>query len=203
MKGLIRKDLYLAVKCSRVYMVISLVFLVIGAITEGNAFIRAYPFMMWSMIPATLLSYDEHDRWSSYACCLPYTRAQLVSVKYIMGALGVASIWVLTALTQSIRLGILGKLELLPLLGRLCLLLGGGLLAPAICLPFLFKLGSEKGRLAYMVTMGVFCAASVGIGQMDAVPTVSINPILPVALGLAAYGASWYYSIRVYEKREL
>ncbi len=203
MKGLLLKDLYMAARCGRTYLLIGLFFLGMGLLGQSSPFILAYPFMMWSMIPVTLLSYDEHDRWNAYSCALPYTRAQLVTVKYIMGALGALIIWGLTMLVQALRLSNLGALEPIPFLEQMALLLCAGFLPPALCLPFIFRLGSEKGRLAYMVTIGVFCGITAGIGAVPMETGISVPSLLPLAVSVAAYVISWRVSIRIYEKREL
>ena len=203
MKGLIRKDLYMAVSCSKTYLIICVLFLVMGAFGEPGAFILAYPIMLSSMIPVTLLSYDEHDHWNDYSCTLPYTRAQLVTVKYIMGGLGALSVWILTILVQGLRMGVSGDFTMGPFLGQMLLLLSAGLLPPAFCLPFIFKLGSEKGRLAYMVSLGLFCGLAFVLGEIPTEGGMALSPILPVLIALGVYLISWRVSIRIYEKREL
>lgn len=157
MKGLLLKDFYMMLKYCKAHLLISLVFAAVSATGAGNVFSLFYPVflasMIPSMIPVTLISYDERSGWNSYADTLPYTRGMLVSVKYIMA---------LTALAVSLAIYMGGRLigmlctggcnaqELLWLLG---MLLSGGLIAPAVMLPVIFKFGVEKGRIAYYIVM--------------------------------------------------
>ena len=85
MKGLLLKDFYLSWRYCRAFLVIVAVFLAVSFVGEDNVFFMIYPIMIASVIPMTLLSYDEHDKWTSYSGTLPYTRTQLVSSKYLVG----------------------------------------------------------------------------------------------------------------------
>ena len=52
-----------------------------------------------------------------------------------------------------------------------------------MCLPFMFKLGVEKGRAAYYGMIGLVCAGSVVSSTYllkDAIETLEINSVLPV-----------------------
>ena len=60
MKGLLLKDFYMAAKYCRACL-------------------------LCGMIPVNLLAYDERSRWLEYSGTLPYTKAQIVSGKYLVG----------------------------------------------------------------------------------------------------------------------
>ena len=74
-------------------------------------------------------------------------------------------------------------------------------------MPFVFKLGVEKGRLAYYVMVGVVCGGSVVAsnvfrGQMQSEMQVNA-PLTVVALVcIGIYALSWYLSVVFYQKRE-
>ena len=85
MKGLLLKDFYLSWRYCRAFLVIVAVFLAVSFTGDDNIFFLIYPIMIASVIPMTLVSYDEHDKWTAYSGTLPYTRAQLVSTKYLVG----------------------------------------------------------------------------------------------------------------------
>ena len=90
------------------------------------------------------------------------------------------------------------------------------LVSPAFCLPFVFRFGTEKGRMAYYFSIGLFFAASyiladrLGISAADTSAITSWNraaaaPGLLAAclICAAAYIISWLLSIRIYQKREI
>ena len=153
------------------------------------------------MLPVSLLSYDERFRWSQTCDAMPCSRAQVVSAKYLLTLLMVLLLFALTMLGQGFRLGRLGRLpelvELVPLL------LGLGLVGPAVLLP-VFRLGVEKGRLAYYIAVGVVVAAGVALGLDDGGAPLRSFPLwLSVAAGFLLFALSWLLSIRLYETREL
>ena len=85
MKGLLLKDIYMAVQFYRAVLLVVAVFLLLTIFGDGSLIFLAYPTMISGMLPITLLSYDTHFKWEQYSGTLPYTRAQLVTVKYLVG----------------------------------------------------------------------------------------------------------------------
>ena len=157
MKGLLRKDLYMAAAFCRTYLLILVVFLAVGAVNNENSFFLIYPMIIGVMLPVSLIGYDERFKWHVACDALPVSRAQAVSSKYILTLLIVGLVFLLTMLVQAvvmIRQGTPEKLRELP-----GLLLPIGLAGPALLLPVIFRLGVEKGRLFYYALVGVVCAA--------------------------------------------
>ena len=81
-------------------------------------------------------------------------------------------------------------------------------LTSSICLPFVFKLGVEKGRTAYYIMIGFACGASVVASSILRGPIgTEIRPNLTLAIfaavGIGIYIFSWYISIVFYKKREI
>ena len=80
--------------------------------------------------------------------------------------------------------------------------------SPSLILPFIFKNGSEKGRMAYLIVLGSIFALVVGGGivlekldLLDA-PMVVPMPGLLAAIAAVLYPISWMLSVHWYEKRE-
>lgn len=207
MKGLLLKDFYLSWRYCRAFLVIVAVFLAVSFTGDDNIFFLIYPIMIASVIPMTLVSYDEHDKWTAYSGTLPYTRAQLVSTKYLVGMCfgSVAFLISMAATTVRMMLGGGFVLEQLAVVGTALLVLG--CLGPALILPYVFKYGAEKGRIAFYITVGVFSGvAAVLAGMGFQIQTVAhgLWPLAVVAgVALALYALSWWLSIRFYQKREL
>ncbi|OUP62853.1 hypothetical protein B5F12_09340 [Pseudoflavonifractor sp. An176] len=207
MKGLLLKDFYLSWRYCRAFIVIVAVFLAVSFTGDDNIFFLIYPIMIASVIPMTLVSYDEHDKWTAYSGTLPYTRAQLVSTKYLVGMCfgSVAFLISMAATTVRMILGGGFVLEQFALVGTALLVLG--CLGPALILPYVFKYGAEKGRMAFYITIGLFTAAATvlaGIGFQVQVMGGGLWPLAVVAgVSILLYALSWWLSIRFYQKREL
>lgn len=207
MKGLLLKDFYLSWRYCRAFIVIVAVFLGVSFTGDDNIFFLIYPIMIASVIPMTLVSYDEHDKWTAYSGTLPYTRAQLVCTKYLVGMCfgSIAFLISMAATTVRMLMGGGFVLEQLAVVGTALLVLG--CLGPALILPYVFKYGAEKGRIAFYITVGVFSGvAAVLAGMGFQIQTVAhgLWPLAVVAgVALALYALSWWLSIRFYQKREL
>ena len=105
----------------------------------------------------------------------------------------------LASLSGSLAL-IFGELAVLMLL-----LLIVSTLSSSICLPFIFKLGVEKGRTAYYVMIGFVCGASaLASGLFGDQPGAEIQPgiilSLLAAVSIGVYVLSWYMSIVFFKK---
>ena len=88
------------------------------------------------------------------------------------------------------------------------LLLTVSTLSSSICLPFVFKLGVEKGRTAYYIMIGFVCGASVlasSILRGQLVSEIQPNLILGLVavVGIGIYILSWYLSVVFFRKREI
>ena len=160
------------------------------------------------MIPVTLLSYDESSRWSTYSLTMPYTRQQLVSVKYLIGLILQSCMLVVTGLVQLARMHVHSSFNLKEYAVFMVILLTVSLVPPAICLPFIFRYGVEKGRMAYYVMIGLICAIGFAASRIlsvekEAKIEFSAVFLLIMAAGIGIYALSWYLSVQFYGKREI
>ena len=200
MKGFLKKDLYLTLGYCRSIFLIVVVFIVIGCVQTDNYFFIFYPAIMVSLLAVSLLSYDEREHFCTYAAAMPQSRATYVSAKYIIGLIyGLICVAVIV-LVQMIFGEFSGK-DFLFLVGSLLILV---LFTPAVALPFMFKFGVEKGRLAYYVMIGFSTAAALLLMNMGYRGRLG-GGLLFALLGAAAmilFVISWLLSIRFYQKRE-
>ena len=208
MKGLILKELYMTVKYFRSYLLILAVFLAVSLVQADNLFFCFYPFLICAMIPVNLLAYDERSHWDIYSLTLPVTRNMIVSAKYLWSLMIQGIVFLLTAIVQGIRFAAAGTFLSESYLVLLSLLAMVSLFSSSITLPFMFKLGVEKGRMAYYVMIFAICAGAGVAGfafneQMQT--TIPFGAVLALGIVLAAavYALSWYLSIIFYRKREL
>lgn len=207
MKGLLMKDFYMMKKYCRAYLLIAVVFIAVSFFVEEDLFMTFYPCLLCGMIPVNLLAYDERSHWMEFSGTLPYTKAQIVSGKYLIGLMTQAALLVVTGVAQGIRMAMAGSFALRDFAVLMLLMLCVSTVASSITMPFVFKLGVEKGRLAYYVMVGVVCggsvvASSIFRGQMQSEMQVNA-PLTVVALVcIGIYALSWYLSVVLYQKRE-
>lgn len=207
MKGLILKDLYQSWRYYKSSLVLMVVFLV-SSVGNENLFFLFYPAIIAGMIPPGLLAYDERSKWDVYCGALPVTKAQVVSAKYLLGAMAQVFVLLSTALFHTVVMCFNGSFSGTYLASVLAMLATLSGISASITLPFMFKLGVEKGRMAYYVMIGIVCAGSVGASSLfQENPSAQLPTGAPLYLtALAAvgiYALSWWLSVRFYEKREV
>ena len=206
MKGLLRKDLYMAWAYGRMLLLISALFLGMSAVmpSEENFFFVIYPVLLGGVLPVTLLSYDERFGWNRYCDALPVSRKLVVDERYLMSLLCFLALFALTLAVQAAVLLPKGRAgELVQLAGLLpCF----GLIAPAVMLPVTLRFGVEKGRLVYYFFIGLLVAAGLVFSKqmLGVSAAIGNGGVAAMLLGtLLLFAASWLLSRRLYEKREL
>ena len=210
MKGLLLKDFYMTAKYCRTYLLIGIVFIAVsfaGADSQ-NMFFVFYPCLLCGMIPVNLLAYDERSRWLEYSGTLPYTKAQLVSAKYLVGVIVQGVMLLAVGIAQAVRMNLAGSFRLGEYGMIMALIFAMATITSSISLPFMFRWGVEKGRIAYYCMIGFVCAAgylgSVFFTESRKVTAAgSLVPWAMILLGTAIYAASWLASIALYQKREV
>ena len=208
MKGLLLKDFYMAKKYCKFYALIALVFCAVSFLSSTSQFFIFYPCILSGLLPVTLLGYDERSKWDLYAGTLPYTKAQLVSCKYLLGLIAQLSIFLLIGIAQAVNLSYRGLFSWQRFSVLLSMLLILSFVSSSITLPPMFRWGVEKGRIAYYVMIGVICGGSIAAANLfrfSLEVEVSWNiPLLVLcAVAIILYALSWYLSIVFYRKREM
>ena len=199
MKGLLLKDWYLTVKYLRMLILISLLFAAMSVFSPENGFFRIYPAVMFAMIPVSLYSYDDREKWTVYAQAFPVSRAQYVTGKYLFGVLGMAALVALLTVLYLIS-GAEG------FVGAVTLSLVLGLGSASLMLPVLFRFGAEKGRIAYLIFIGVICGggAALSLAAPSEGGAAMPTPSAALCAGMIVfYILSWRLSVALYQKREL
>lgn len=207
MKGLLLKDFYMMKKYCRAYPLFVVVFTAAALVSYDNMFFVFYPCMLCEMLPVSLLGYDERSRWIQYSGTLPYTKAQIVSSKYLIGLSAQIIVMLVTGITQGVKISINGGFRINDLIVLMLTMFIIGSFS-SICLPFIFKWGTEKGRIAYYVMIGFVCAGGVLISSLlkggwkaEIQPNALLIGLSLVGIGI--YALSWYLSIVFYKNREI
>jgi len=209
MKGLLLKDFYMTWKYCKLYLLIAAFSIVMLFTEEGkDMFFIMYPCILCGLIPVNLLAYDERSRWVQYSAALPYTRGQIVSSKYLIGLMAQTAMALVIGLAQAVKTAMYGGFfQAGELLAAPLTALALTCASSAIILPFVFKLGVEKGRIVFYVMIGVMCGGIVLAADLVSSPSgaqtmMSAFPVF-VCCGGLIYALSWYLSIIFYKKREL
>ena len=208
MKGLLLKDWYMMKKYCRAYLLLAILFTAVSFWGNDNLFLIFYPCLLCGMIPVNLLAYDERSHWDIYCGTLPVTRDMVVSAKYIIGLMLQGVVFLFTAIGQAVRFSRGGSFDAESYLVLMSLMAMLSLFSSSITLPFMFKLGVEKGRMAYYVMIFVICGGAGIAGfafneQLQATIPFGAVLTLGVLLAAAVYAGSWWLSIVFYRKREL
>lgn len=213
MKGLLVKDWYMTVKYCRSFAIIVAVFLAFSMFGDSNLFFICYPMVIVSMIPVTLISYDEREKWDVYAGTLPYTRKQIVQGKYLTGLLWTVGIMLSVSVFQTVRMLVTGSFDIRELAFIIEVVLTIGVIVPALHIPLIYKFGIEKGRIMNMAIIIILCVVSTMLMQdnvmaerviamMSRAPMGLVMVVLPVTV-LAIYGLSCAASVAIYKKKEI
>lgn len=210
MKGLLLKDFYMATKYLRAFYIVIVVFLVMSVFTNNPEymFFSIFPMVLSGLSAITLLSYEEHSKWSIYSNVLPFSRKQLVSEKYIWVLMSVIIMSVLSTLVQLISMCINGEVVLEGIIWLISLFMALGLIGPSIMLPFIFRFGVEKGRIVYYIVVGVLCGGSTMVvtdrGNIFSVTTSAHEIVIGILIvTVVVFAVSWLVSVKICEKRDL
>ena len=185
MKGLMIKDFYMTLKYCKILFLMDIVFIVMTIIWKNTMFMML-PILFSGVIPVTLLSYDERCGWTVYSGTMPYSKAQIVSSKYLMGLLLVIITSAVISGVMIILNGNTDSEKLAEIITDVGTLLISSLFIPALCLPFCFRFGTEKGRIVYfavtlLVTLGTMSIIDSDSGSLN---ISGIMPFIPAAIVL-------------------
>lgn len=159
MKGLLLKDYFTLLKQLRFYLVFLLIFTIIP-----NMNLSSIAIVYAAMLPITVIAYDERSKWDQLAAMMPYSKRELVFSKYLLGYIGVALFSIITLVLQ-VAVGLIGKNGFSTEQGMtIFVTAAAALVLLAINLPFMFWLGVERGRVVFMIIIGV----TVFLGMMSA-----------------------------------
>ncbi|MDE6996419.1 MAG: ABC-2 transporter permease [Oscillospiraceae bacterium] len=205
MIGLLKKDLYVADKSGRMLLVMALVF---SMVPNMGSFGSTYALMLALMMPLTSIAYDERSKWDRYAAMLPYTPGKIVWSKYLLAyfytLLGIGII-VLGTFVRGYITGAADWRETAQMSALLGIVM---LFVLDLGLPMIYRFGSEKGRFAMIVVMGVGVGAAFGIigvfGEPPELPSLPLPAAaaLVAALVIAATYGSFHLSVYFYRKRQ-
>ncbi len=207
MRALIYKDLLALLKYCRFHLVLCGIFLAATAFAGDMEFMRTYVLVFTGMMPATLIAYEETERWDRTALTMPLSRRMIVTEKYLVGLLLQLTATVLVGFSWVAQMMRGGQFDVAALLSELLMTLALAIAMPSLMLPVVFKMGAERGRMALTLVLCGATAVVVGgtaaLGSIGALVNVDAV-VLPLAVAVVVlmYPISWLVAVRWYEKRE-
>lgn len=152
MKGLVLKDINsLATELKYIVALLAvLIFL-------QNDFLYIFAIVYMAVLPISALGYDERAKWDKMANMLPFSTAQLVGSKYILGYLAMGTAVLFVVFSKWFGSGkTISAEDFISVAIVLCI----ALIIEAIQLPLMFWVGVEKGRILF-VLITVFGASTM------------------------------------------
>lgn len=172
MKGLLVKDFRLLKGQSRFFGVIIVLAILFAFVFEPQ-FLFSYIGYMLSLFTISTISYDEYDNGYPFLFTLPITRKEYVLEKYLFSLVMIIATVIISLLLYSGSM-ILKNVSLtsdmiyfiIANILTICMLV-------AIMLPLQLKFGSEKGRIAISVVIGIIIV--LGIVFVKVAPKLHVD----------------------------
>lgn len=209
MLGFIKKDLLVMKNNLKYFLLMILVF---AFFSRESNIIYFIPIFISIMIFITTFSYDDYNKWNTYAITLPLSREKIVLAKYLTSLL----LMVGTVLITFLLSFVIGTINHSFDFDEVFPMLFGGLFAlvllQSFMYPLIYQFGTEKGRIGLFV--GVFAVSGL-VGYL--VNHVKIDTttftgfiqffnqygilLLSIAMVILFVG-SYFVSKRIYLKKE-
>lgn len=180
MKGLLIKDFKLMLNQKNFFI---LIVLILGAtacfLDFDYYFLIGYFMFICSLFTISTISYDEFDNGNAFLFTLPFSRSRYVEEKYCFGILAGTCSWflsfVITTIIQMINSNnfifsdwMLSTLVMLPIMFVML----------AILIPFQLKYGSENGRIAIIIFLGVGFVVCYLLANLLAQSQINFNSLI-------------------------
>lgn len=158
MTGLIKKDLYLMKSNLKLILIIFVVF-TISSINQESNNLYFMPALVSTMLFMSTFSYDEYNKWNTYATALPTGREKIVIAKYLVTLLLNIVVFIITIALSLIVGKIEGNLNVEEVFQTIAGILVATIIIQSIIYPLIYKFGVEKGRIWLFV--GIFGISTI------------------------------------------
>lgn len=216
MKGLLIKDARLIWKQKRFLVILLFLAIMLNFNSDGTFVIAYLSFIGFSFVLSTI-TYDETDNGYLFLMTLPVSRKMFAVEKYVFGLLLGSFTWTVGFFISIIfKLATEGEVSLFDFSVESLLLIPVFAVMLSILLPFQFKFGSEKGRIAMFLAFAVAVVAaylsakglkSIGIDLeqiLDTLPAVHVAlvDLFAFLIAAAAVAVSCAVSGRIMQNKE-
>lgn len=208
MIGLIKKDLLFVKGISRLVLIFLLFLFIVIFAQDGFNFYYILPCIVF-LVHFSTFSYDEFNNWDAYAISFPVKRKDIVKAKYLSGIIMMLLAFLVTVVIL-IGISIFKDMPIVDAIKSIVTTISIILVFESLMLPFVYKFGSEKGRIISIV--GLFLVVALvgfilsklnvfdNIGLMKFVMDFHyiIAPIGAIIIIVVSYFASRF----IYERKE-
>lgn len=198
MLGLVYKDMKVVLMQFKFLALIMLLYIGYSLYMKSLGFFSLMEPVLVIVMVMLAFGYDERCGWDKVACTFPVSRPAIVASRYLFGALLVALTAVLHAvMTLSMKAAPSRSIELFIVSAGLAF----GFMA--IMFPILYRFGSDKSRVLFLIAFVGMLVASTLMSDDG----FSLNLGLGLSIGLLGavlvlYGLSLLCSIKIYSKIE-
>ena len=211
MKGLIIKELITMFKNNKLSFILIPVFALFGVFNNQNMFLMIVPALL-AMIPLGQMTHDELCHWDRYVQCLPVDKNKIVSSKYAMViVLSLIATVIIGAVMGIINYRNNGSINEVIFMMICSMMIG--LSVPCISIPINLKFGTAKGRIIYLIIVGIICGTMPALllsdsGKLSAImvklfSNTAVLTAVSFAVLVAMILISWLISIKIYEAKEV
>ena len=176
MLGLIKKDILMIKNNLKTIIFAILIYIFLG-ITNDIDISFFIPFITF-MITISTFSYDDFNKWHSYAITLPNGRKNMVRSKYISSLILIFISAIIGIILSTIIAIYKNNLNIEEILSTISGIIVAIILLQSIIFPILFKYGSEKGRISlFIIFFGITAVIGI-ISELFNINTNNISKIL-------------------------
>lgn len=217
MKGLLAKDLKLMMLQKNFLLLILAIVIGMMVFTDDVVFPLGFLSFVVSLFTVSTISYDDFDNGNAFLFTLPITRNNYVVEKYFLSLLFGCIAWILATVLGVIATLLKGTLPITDLMPISLIILPIMIVIQAIMLPFQFKFGGDKGRIAMIGAFGALAVIALVIVKgakaifnidlvniVDTLPTVSMGAlaIIAIIVALLLLFISMKISLSIMNKKE-
>ena len=155
MKGLLVKDFRLMLGQKRFFILFVLIAVMLNFNSNGS-FVIGYMTFVCSVFVLSTISYDENENGYPFLMTLPALPKTFAREKYVFGFLFSSSAWII-AVVISLIFKTVNKSDFLlsDFFIEAAVFIPFYIVLLAVMLPFQFKFGGEKGRIAMLMACGI------------------------------------------------
>lgn len=210
MKALLIKELLVIWRQGKFMLLLALLYSIM-AVTGSGYFLAGFSVIFMSMLPITVMGFDERSKWDHYAVTMPYSRKDIVLSKYIFSATSAFTAIIVYIIASIVKLYVEKQTpDFRSLINQSILMLSAGLFFSTVNLPVMFKFGVDKGRM-WFILLTVIIAGGISslltFINTDSIQIESfvqrITPVLLTFISLGLLSLSALISIKIFERKEL
>lgn len=211
MNGLLLKEFFTLKRYILSYVTVLVMFLFISIYMGSISYFQSMTSMSLGMLTLTGMTYDKMFGWDKMVLTLPYKRNKIVLSKYICCVMVSAlSLIFSTVVGMTVSMFVpISEETITDVILMAIILFGLLVLAYAIILPLVYKLGVEKAR--YFMILSIMVPVFVFLSIYEYVPETlkifiethfAITGIMFLGLVAICYIISYRISVAIYKSKE-